>query len=296
MNSFFNSRNYFQKKGHKILFSSLKKFKPEIILLGHVNLSDEIIKNIKDICPDAKILAWYVDPPEMHRLERYKKLEEYIDILFMTTGGETLKKLKSNFKKIPKFAFFPNPTDESMDFYRSFDNDRYEYDVMYCGSDSRYKNRSSFLEKVIELTPSLRWFVAGSLGKPKVYGAKYYNILASTQFGINISKFSPNEFHLYSSDRISQLTGNGVLNFNQTFPGISKLFNSNEIIKFRDADDLASLLNYYHANQDEARKIAKAGFERAHRSYSAKRITKYLLESISENFSEDYEWMEEVYK
>ena len=295
MNSLVKSRNYFKKKGHEILYDSIKKFDPHIIFLGHVNLTKEVIKNIKSISPRAKILAWYVDPPEIHRMKRYKILEPYIDVLFLTSGGQTLKNLRNEFQNVPKLAFFPNPTDEAVDNYHAYKNQKFDYDVMYCGSDSRYKDRRSFLEEVIRLTPDLNWFIAGSLGKPKVFGSKYYRILKSTKFGINISKFTPNNFDLYSSDRISQLTGNGLLTFNQSFPNISKLFTKDEIVVFNNANDLAELLNYYHFNQEEAFNIAKRGRARAHLSYSSTRIAKYMLETIYDNYSETYEWQDDVY-
>tara|TARA_B100001057_G_scaffold501007_1_gene619662 strand:- start:10408 stop:11448 length:1041 start_codon:yes stop_codon:yes gene_type:complete len=296
MNSLIKSRKFFKNKGHEILFSTIKNFQPEIILIGHVNLSDEVMKKIKSLCPKAKIASWYVDPPELDRMNRYNILQKYIDILFMTSGGNTIKVLKESFKDLPKIAFFPNPTDSSIDFHKSFLEENHKYDVMYCGSDKRYSNRRSFLEKVIELTPKLNWFIAGSLGKPKVFGAEYYKVLSQTKFAINISKFSPNTYDFYSSDRISQLTGNGLLTFNQDFPSISKLFNENEIIIFNEPEELAEKLNYYHENKDIAKEIAQAGFKKAHFSYSSERIAKFMLEAIyNKDFSENYEWKNEIY-
>lgn len=295
MNSLVKSRNFFQKKGHRILYDSIKKFDPHLIFLGHINLSKEVIENIKNIAPRAKILAWYVDAAETHRMKRYKILEPYLDALFLTTGGETLKGLRNEFKNIPKLAYFPNPTDVAVDCYHAYENQEFEYDVMYCGGDSRCQERRIFLEKAISLTPNLNWFIAGSLGKPKVFGSKYYKILKSTKFGINLSRFIPNNFDLYSSDRISQLTGNGLLTFNQNFPNISKLFNKDEIVVFDNATHLAELLNYYHQNKTEAFNIAKKGRARAHLSFSSTRIARYMLETIYENYSENYEWQDEVY-
>ena len=295
MNSFLKSRNYFQKRGNEILYKSLAKFDPHIIFIGHVNLSVKVLEEIKRICPSAKILAWYVDPPELQRMERYKILQHYVEILFLTSGGETIKQLKPHFPKLPKIAFFPNPTDEGIDHFKVYENEKFDYDVMYCGSDSRYKNRQDFLKEVIALTPNLNWFIAGSLGKPKVFGSSYYDVVRRTKFGINISKFSPNTFHFYSSDRISQLTGNGVLTFNQSFPGLSQLFSNNEIISFDNAADLAEKLNFYHENHLQAKEIAKNGRDRAHKSFSSTRIAKYMLETLYDQHSETYEWKNEIY-
>ena len=67
MNSLVKSRNFFQKKGHRILYDSIKKFDPHLIFLGHINLSKEVIENIKNIAPRAKILAWWPAQPDQPR-------------------------------------------------------------------------------------------------------------------------------------------------------------------------------------------------------------------------------------
>ena len=105
-----------------------------------------------------------------------------------------------------------------------------------------------------------------------------------------------NDIELYSSDRIIQLTGNGLLTFTPEIPGFQKLYQNDEVVYFKDASDLAEKYYYFDENYDEAFRVAKKGWEKTHQSYNAKRITQFMLEvTFDQPLSEAYEWAHEVY-
>ena len=290
MNSFLGSRKYFHKKGMNTLFRTIESFQPEIIVLGHVDISNEVLKKIKEISKDVKVFCWYVDPPEISRMRRYKVIEESIDALFLTSGGEILKEIKSYLTKIPKIYFFPNPVDKSIEYLKSFENSNHEYDVLYCGSDSRYKNRTDFFESVTNMTPNINWFLAGLMNRPKVYGKKYYELMNKTIFGVNISKFYPNTFDFYSSDRIAQLIGNGLLTFNQRFPQINSLLDFDDRTIFETPEELAKGLNYFKNNLTEAKLVAKKNYNEYHKLYSSEKVCKYFLNCLYDKNIDEFNW------
>ncbi len=59
--------------------------------------------------------------------------------------------------------------------------------------------------------------------------------------GLNYSR--RNDVTLYSSDRIVQLTGNGLLTFSPRIPGFEKLYTEQEVVYFDDQFDLAKKIN-----------------------------------------------------
>ena len=295
MNSLADSRKYFQKKGINVLYKTVESFQPEIIVLGHVNIPREVLKTIKEISNKTKIICWYVDPPEIKRMERYRSIQDLVDVMFATSGGETLKQIKEKLYKIPKMCFFPNPVDSSIEYLESFNNHEHRFDVLYCGSDSRYKNRTDFFQTTTQLTKNLNWFLAGLMNKPKVFGDQYYKAMSQTSFGINISKFYPNTFEFYSSDRIAQLIGNGLLTFNQKFPRITELLDFDSKTIFETPEELSRNLNYFKNNLSEAKEIARKNHDQYHQLYSSKIICEYFLDVLYENNLEKYHWSNEIY-
>ncbi|EXS27621.1 glycosyl transferases group 1 family protein [Acinetobacter sp. 742879] len=134
----------------------------------------------------------------------------------------------------------------------------------------------------------------GCFEQPGVYGKAYYKVLSETKMGLNYSR--RNDVTLYSSDRIVQLTGNGLLTFSPRIPGFEKLYTEQEVVYFDDQFDLARKIQFFDQNPEQAEKIAKEGWEKTRKSFNAKRITQFMVEvTFKQPLSEDYEWSHEVY-
>ncbi len=106
---------------------------------------------------------------------------------------------------------------------------------------------------------------------------------------------SEDETSLYSSDRLIQLMANGTMVISKNIPDIEILFNDDEIILFDEKEECLEKINYYLNNDEERKKIAKKGREKAHNSYNSTRVTKFMIETIfEENYSEEYEWKNQI--
>ena len=296
MNSLIGSKKAFRAKGLQLLVNTVESFEPEIIVIGHADIPVTTLQKIKQICPQVMVIAWSVDVLQSALANRFNRMQDYIDVLFLTTGGQSLRTLKAQLPRIAKLGFFPNPVDQSTEFLRSFSQDNYEFDAMYCGADSRSNsNRTDFFRTVTHLTPQFNWFFAGLMGKPKVYGKAYYEAMSKTSFAINISQFHLNNFHYYSSDRIAQLIGNGLLTFNQKFPGINELMGCDEQTTFETPEELASKLKYFKNNPTEAKALAQEHHDQYHKHYSAKRICRYFTDVLEGRCLDEYHWSKEIY-
>ncbi len=281
-------------KLNRRLVETCQAIKPDLMLLGHSELiTAETLKTIKSAHENMKIAMWYVDPlfhsdQTTHIFNRL----EWVDTFFATTGGEELKKFSRPHNKV---AYFPNPVDPSIDSYRNFDSSNLEYDFIFCGRDYGEPERKRFLSGLFgELEKNIRCEVRGALNNPLVFGHAFMELLSKSKMGLNYSR--RNDVYLYSSDRIAQLTGNGLLSFSPQIPGFSSLYNDSELVYFDGLEELIEKVNYYHNHDDQRKTIAHNGWKRAHNSYNSRRITAFMLELIFEqSFSEQYEWVEEVY-
>ena len=296
MGSLANSKKVFKKKGHAALFEALRNLQPDVIVLGRANINSTTLEAMRNICPDAKFIAWSTDSHDtlLQKMHWLSMISHYVDILYVTSAGRALGDIGKRVAHLKKVAFFPNITDTKIDYHRAFRESSYQYDVLYLGtphSVSEPQKRDTFIDEVIGKTRQLRWLKAGP---GSLQGVQYYDALKVTKFGINISQFIPNNYPWYTPDSIAHLTGNGLLTFNQNFPGLEQLFTEHETVAFERPGQLVELLNFYHEHPKLAQRIAKAGRRKAHKSYGAKRITRYMLEAITGHFSENYEWQNQV--
>ncbi|MES9855593.1 MAG: glycosyltransferase [Sedimenticola sp.] len=97
----------------------------------------------------------------------------------------------------------------------------------------------------------------------------------------------------YSSDRIAQLSGNGLLVFIPETPGFRELYTDEEVVYFQGGKDLQKKVVHYQHNDSERRQIARRGREKAHSSFNTTRVAQFITEAtFSLKYSENYEWAE----
>jgi len=292
--SIFKTTKFGTTKVNKKLIQTCENLRPHLLLLGHSELIEpQTLEQIKTSFPAMKIGLWYVDAlfhkdKTLHVLKRLPS----IDVVFATTGGSYLQEYtQSN----TIAAFIPNIVDPAVETGKAFDNNNYDHDFIFCGRDSNDQERQSFMKKLQqETTKHLRCTFKGCLGNSPITGYEYIDFLSRSKMALNISR--RNDVTLYSSDRLIQLVGNGLLTFCPKVPDMSRLFSEDELVYYDNAEDLIHKIIYYHKNGKEARIIAQKGWQRAHRCYTGERITRFMLELLFENhFSDNYEWKDVIF-
>jgi len=287
--SFFRTTKLGTTAVNKRLIDSCNNLHPHLLLLGHSELiEDETLAIIKHRHPDIKIGLWYVDALfHKEKTVHVRKRLQNIDTFFATTSGRYLQEYETT---TTRAAFIPNMVTPAIESFQAFDNPSFENDFIFCGRDTNDPERHAFLLALKQKTEKeMRCSFKGCLGNNPITGYAYLYFLSRAKMGLNISR--RNDITLYSSDRIVQLTGNGLLTFCPKIPKMNLLFSDREIIYFTDLDDLLPKLVYYHTHTEKRRQIASAGWQRVHSSYSAVRVTRYMLEKLFDQpLSSKYEW------
>lgn len=279
----FKSKKFGIKKTNKNLIKVIENIEPDLLLLGHSELIYiETLKKIKTILPKIKIAMWWVDP--FDKVEHIYKRLDIIDNFFATTGISKVKEIFGNVKA--KLLFFPNPCDESIENIKSYEKQKYLYDLVYIGRNDN--KRRDFIDK-LKYLKDIKVGIFGDNKKNLIYGTKYYDTISNSKVALNFSRY--NDIELYSSDRIVQLSANGIFTMSPCIPNYELLFDKNEVIYFDDFDDFERKLRFYLQNDDKRREIAKNGYIKAHKSFNSTRVAKYMLESIFGcSNSKKYEW------
>ena len=294
------------KNLNKSLIETFKNFYPDLVVLGHADkIHNETLNEFRSINKDIKIIEWNVDNYYLDNTEdKFKKRSHLIDAFFITNADENLKSCLTQNNSI---SFFPNIFDKSIEHMKIFELADYTYDVFYAlsygvGTGKIRKSKSDYdrevyLEFISNNYPEIRNNFFGYNGIQPVWGSVFENELSKSPISLNLSR-KPN-LKYYSSDRISQYLGNGSCIFIDKNSQLEDLFSNDEAIYFDSADlnEFGKKIKYYVDNKNEAKKIAKKGWERGHKYYNEKIITKYFIDiALNGKATQEYNWPLHTFK
>ena len=285
---------------NKELLATFKNYDPDIVVLGHADkIHNRTLQEFKTIKKDIKIIEWSVDNYYLDNTKnKFTKRTNLIDAFFITNADESIKSCLSDNNSI---SFFPNIFDSSIEQLKIFENNSFEYDIFYALSygvgSGKIKTKKSDYDREVYLDfikseyPEIKTNFFGYDNIQPVWGAEFEREISKSPISLNLSRKPHLKY--YSSDRISQYLGNGSCIFVDKNSQLEDLFSNDEVVYFDSADlnDFGKKINYYVSNKDEAKRIAKKGWERGHKSYNEKIITNYFLDiAINKKPSTEYSW------
>ena len=276
-------------KGSKFLqnyiIRAYENFKPNIIVLGHAdNVKAETLRFLKNKDKSLKIAQWFLDPlgkkgPDYTKNKnRILDRGEIIDKSFLTSDPNSL-----NFK-IENSYFIPNPCDESFESVKSYNNDT-DNDVFFAMSHGVHRgdlkkgkkdNREIFINKLIKKNKNLNFDIYGMNNIQPIWGDDFIQKISNSSMGLNLSRGKPTKY--YSSDRMAQLVGNGLLTFIHKDTHYSNFFSDNQLIFYKNIEDLSYKLNKYKKDTKDRKRIAKNGRDFYFKYFNSTIVARYILE------------------
>ena len=250
------------------IIQSYENFKADCIILGHADsVENNTLEILKNSNKNLKICQWFLDPisemgPDfIKNNDRISQKLKLLDASFLTTDPSILK------NKIDKSFYIPNPCDASFETLKNYQKNCVN-DVFFAMSHGVHRgslkvgkndDREVFINKLIDKNKKIKFDVYGMNNVQPIWGDKFLNLLSNSSMGLNLSRGLPAKY--YSSDRIAQLFGNGLLTFINRKVAFSDFLPKNCFIDYLDIDDLSYKLNKYKRDEVDRKKIAKKGRE-----------------------------------
>ena len=103
----------------------------------------------------------------------------------------------------------------------------------------------------------IKFDVYGMNNVQPVWGDNFLKKIYNSSMGLNLSRGKPIKY--YSSDRIAQLFGNGLLTFIDEEISFNDFIPENCFINYSNINDLSYKLNKYQKDKDERKKISQSG-------------------------------------
>jgi len=255
-----------KKNLQKIIIENYNNFKADCVVLGHADsVENKTLNEIKSINKNVKICQWFLDPvsqygPDYKRNNSriFEKIS-YLDATFLTSDPSTLK------NKINNSFFIPNPCDLSFETLKNYENNC-PNDVFFAMSHGVHRGtlkkgkqdeREVFIKTLIEKNKKIKFDVYGMNDVQPVWGDKFLEVISKSSMGVNLSRGVPVSH--YSSDRLVQLFGNGLLTFVDQKVNLSDFIPLNCFIDYVNINDLSYKLNKYKKDINDRKKIAERG-------------------------------------
>ena len=290
INDFNGSKNL-----NKKFIDIVNNYKPDQIIFGHADLINiESLKYVKEKFPNIKMSQWFLDRMDSEwkiNLKRFKDKINYLDCSFCTTDPKNL-----NIKNISKVKFMPNPVDPSLDRFDNSTKNDLTHDVFFAMSHGVHRGvlkkgkidkREIVIKQLLRKLPEVKFDIYGMNGIEPIWSDEYLEALSKCKIGLNLSQGSAGKY--YSSDRFSQLIGNGLLVIVDEKTKIGNFFNQNEIVLYKNMKDLLKKILFYSKNDKLRKKIAKNGRDKYFKYFNSKIIAEFIINKTF-NKNKKYYW------
>jgi glycosyltransferase involved in cell wall biosynthesis len=267
------------------LIITCDNFKPDLIVLGHADkISKPTIAAIQKKYPYIKFCQWFLDPlnkmgPDyLRNKSRLLEKSSYMDANFLTTSPDALD---FTFEKDKSF-FMPNPSDRALDNLNIYNNDC-EKDVFFAMShgvhrgvlkDGKYDERDIVLKKITKNQKIITDFY-GYSNKQPVWAQNFLDVISNCKMGLNLSRGKPLKY--YSSDRIAQFMGNGMLTLIHSGTKYNHFFDNSEMVFYKNDNDLIDKILKYKRDDKQRKKIAQKGQKKYNKYFNSVKVAEYII-------------------
>ena len=283
-------RSFNDLKGSKTLNDKLKKtcynYKPDIIITGHADLiSKDQIQELKEDNPNTKFAQWFLDPlnkkgPDYERNKsRILDKVDLMDATFITTCPSVLSFLP----KDKASYYIPNPSDKSFETLNNF-NKACNIDVFFALSHGVHRgklkygkedDRIIFLNKLQNLTNDVKFDFYGVNNVQPIWADHYFKTIANAKMGLNLSRGETIKY--YSSDRITQIVGNGLVCLIDEKTQYKNFFNENEMVFYKNVGDLSEKIIKISRDDKLRKKIARNGKKKYMKFFNSDVVSNYII-------------------
>ena len=203
-----------------------------------------------------------------------------MDASFLTTCPSALNFLPKN----KSIHYIPNPADSSFETLNNF-NKSCNIDVFFALSHGVHRgvlktgkvdDRVRFLNKLTENTPNVKFDIYGLNKVQPIWADHYFKTISNAKMGLNLSRGDAIKY--YSSDRITQIVGNGLVCLIDEKTKYKDFFNDNEMIFYKNISDLSEKIQMISKDEKLRKKIAFNGKRKYMKYFNSSKVAQFIIE------------------
>jgi len=197
----------------------------------------------------------------------------------MTTSPDVLKFLPKNTNNY----FIPNPVDPSFETLNNFDENCI-VDVFFALSHGVHRgvlkrgkddDRNYFLKELLNKSRNVKFDIYGLNNKQPIWADHYFKVISKAKMGLNLSRGKPIKY--YSSDRIVQIIGNGLVTLIDERTQYSDFFTNKEMVFYKNLDDLSEKIIKISNDEKLRKSIGKNGKKKYFKHFNSTIIADFII-------------------
>ncbi|MFV8819564.1 glycosyltransferase family protein [Haliea sp. E17] len=285
----FGIRDLGVKASNRRLLETVEAFAPQLVIVGHCDIiRNETLEAMRGIVPGLVIAGANNDP--LFVPENAAKIAhrcEVVDAMFVSTGARELARFAG---KRARLWHMPNPVDPAIESADASLRSDQGHDLIFCSKSEDYTERGKTVRYLKDnLGADINFYTPGSFGTPGVWGRDYDEALADSKMGLNLNR--QEGLHWYSSARMAQMVGNGLLTFTHASGDFASLMPAESMVYFNSPEELLGQVRQFAADDAMRREWAARGRAFFHAEINSRLYARYIVEaSLQLPFSHDYAW------
>ena len=125
--------------------------------------------------------------------------------------------------------------------------------------------------------------------KQPVWGKEFLDKIANSKMGLNLSRGYPIKY--YSSDRITQIAGNGLVTLIDEKTGYRDFFSDKEMVFYSNINDLSEKISKISKDDKLRRLIAKKGKDKYTKYFNSNLVADFIVNKTFDiNNKKKYLW------
>ena len=191
----------------------------------------------------------------------------------------------------------PNPSDKSFEILNNYEQSC-NVDVFFALSHGVHRgvlklgktdDRIKFLDELFNKTPDVKFDIYGIDKVQPIWADHYFKTISNAKMGLNLSRGEAIKY--YSSDRITQIIGNGLVCLIDEKTQYRNFFNDKEMVFYKNINDLSNKILRI-ANDDKLRKtIARNGKSKYMKYFNSNLVAEFIInKTLNVKNNKKYLW------
>ena len=136
-------------------------------------------------------------------------------------------------------------------------------------------DRITFLEKLVSKTPDVKFDIYGIKKIQPIWADHYFKTIQNAKMGLNLSRGDAIKY--YSSDRITQIIGNGLVCLIDEKTQYNNFFNSKEMVFYKNLSDLSEKIIKVAKDEKLRKSIGRLGKLKYMKYFNSDLVAQFII-------------------
>ena len=144
----------------------------------------------------------------------------------------------------------------------------------------------------MRITKNIKFDFFGINNVQPIWADQYFKTIYNSKMGLNLSRGSPIKY--YSSDRITQIAGNGLVTLIDEKTGYKDFFNDKEMVFYNNLSDLSEKILKISRDENLRKSIARNGKKKYCKYFNSNIVADFIInKTLDINNKNKYLWNNE---